>query len=430
MALTPGLVLATIIGLAFCVAGDAQGNGAHWRNKYYLAAEPVGLNALKSYPASLFTVTSDHKLHLVRQFFKTGGHFSDFANDLHGTVFLAGRNGIYVVPVKDLRRAVYVPVRRFDDAFCWGAVYGVGIQAGVQFCPGQHVSLVPVQSNKNQAREQPGSWAAFKYLQFRGQNGGPFQVGPPAAQIDGTSLVLPNGVSPGVTLAQLPATDRAASKLRRQVFILASTAHYLVIWIEPAPFTAPPGAPSGASSGSLIPGIVTLPPHQSPVRVLVLNKQTYRWRTLELPTTVSTSTKVPVRLFGNWIVTTAMAWSPPAGGTGSASLGIANLQKTPMYTESSDIQAAYARRFQDIQIHGKLAIWNLSDGRQLTLRTGQEDSEVLRIAKDGTMLYRVNDAIYSARIDGKKIDETALVVKAPEVTNIHWVFGNRIVDGS
>lgn len=425
--MTLGLALATIAGLAFCLAGEAQGNGAQpatWRNKYYLAAKPVGLDALKSYPASLFTVTNDRKLHLVRRFFETGGHFSDFANDLHGTVFLAGRNGIYVVPVKDPRSAVYVPVLRFDDAFCWGAVYGGGIQAGVQYCPGPHVSLVSARPNKNQAQEQPGSWAAFKYLQFRGQNGGPYQVGPPAAQVDGTSLVMPNGAAPRVTLAELPAADRAAAKLRRKVSILASTAHYLVIWIEPAAFTAPPGAPSGASSDSLTAGAVALPPHQSPVRVLILNKQTHRWRTLELPTAVSSSTKVPVRLFGNWMVTTAMAWSPPSAGTGSASRGAAGLQKTPMYSESSDVHAAYARRFQDIQIPGILAIWNLTDGRKLTLHTGQEDSEILGIAKNGSMLYRINDALYSARINGSQIDETALLIKGPEVTDIHWVFGD------
>lgn len=114
----------------------------------------------------------------------------------------------------------------------------------------------------------------------------------------------------------------------------------------------------------------------------------------------------------------------PAGRhMGIEGRGIANEQKTPMYSAPSEVRAAYDRRFQNIQIPGKLAIWNLGDGRKLTLRTGQEDSEVLAIAKGGEMLYRVNDAIYSARIEGDRIGEAALVVRAPAVTNIHWVFG-------
>lgn len=425
--LKPAIVLAGFIGLAICVRGQGTGNEAqqaNWRGKFFLAAQPAGLDAVKSYPASLFTVTDDRKLRLVRQFFKAGEHFSDFANDLHGTLYLAGRGGIYVVHRNDPQHTVYVPVRQFDDAFCWGAVYGGGTQAGVQYCPGRNVAFVAAaQSDKNGAHEQPGSWAAFKHLQFRGQNGGPYQIGPPAAEIDGRNLAMPYGAAPRMVLAQLPAAEEAAPNLRRRVSILASTEQYLVIWIQPATFGAPVGAPSGVPSGSVGVGAVTLPPHQAPVPVLVLNRQTHRWRTLELPTAVSASTKVPVRLFGDWMVTTLMSWSPPVGGTGSAGTGIANEQTTPMSSASSDIHAAYIRRFQHLEIPGKIAIWNLADRRKLTLHTGQEDSEVLGLAKDGEMLYRVNDAIYSAKIDGNKIGEPALVVKAPQVTNIHWVFG-------
>jgi hypothetical protein len=107
-------------------------------------------------------------------------------------------------------------------------------------------------------------------------------------------------------------------------------------------------------------------------------------------------------------------------GTGSASLEIANQRKTPMYSSASDVQAAYDRRFLNIQIPGKLAIRNLADGRRLMLNTGQEDSEVLAIAKNGVMLYRVNDAIYAAKIDGDRIGSPSLVVKNPAVTDIHW----------
>lgn len=422
-ALKWGMALAGIFALtpgAWARGNPIGAKGVNWSNEYFVAAKPVGVDALNSYPASLFMVTSDHKLHLVRQFFSAGQHFSDFANDLHGTVYLAGPGGIYVVHAGDPKQAVFVPVHQFDDTFCWGAVYGGGTQAGVQYCPSRKVNLIAARPNKNGAREEPGSWAAFKDLQFRGEQGGPFLKKPPTAEIDGTELVMPYGAKPKVVLAELPPADGASPNLRRRVSILASTPRYLVIWIQPATFSGS----VGASGHRLTAGAVTFPPHQAPVAVLVLDKRNHRWQTLELPTAVSTKTDLPVRVFGDWMVTTEMAWSPPTRGTGTAGLGIANEQKTPMYSAPSDVHAAYDRRFQNIQIPGKLAIWNLADGRKITLDTGQEDSEVLAIGKAGKMLYRVNDAIYSASIEGNKIAKTALVVKAPAVTNVHWAFAS------
>lgn len=114
-ALTPG---------AWAHGSNKEANGVNWRNEYYLGAEPVGVDALTSQPASLFTMTRNRYLHLVRQFFRAAQHFSDFANDLHGTLYLAGRSGIYVIHAGDPDRAVCVPVHQFDDTFCRGAVHG------------------------------------------------------------------------------------------------------------------------------------------------------------------------------------------------------------------------------------------------------------------------------------------------------------------
>jgi hypothetical protein len=413
----------TIISLP-CAVGQTTGGGAqgvNWRNKYYLAATPVGLDSLNSYPVSLYSVTKNHGLHLVRRFFKPDEHFSDFPSDLHGTVYLAGQSGIYVVSANDPENATFVPVHQFDDTFCWGAVYGGATPAGVQYCPSQNVDLVPAHSNSKQPMEEPGSWSAFKYLQFRGEQDGPFPIKPPAAEIDGTKLVMPYGASPKVILVQLPAADRASIHLRRRVSILASTPRYLAIWVQPPAFSAG----IGTSGRRLTTGVVTPPPHEAPVQILVLNKQTHRWRTLDLPTAASTKTGLPVRVFGNWLVTTEMTWRPPAEPMATATRGIANQQKTPMYSGPPNLHAAYDRRFRNIEIPGKLAIWNLADDRKLTLHTGQEDSEILAIAKGGEMLYRIDDAIYSAKVEGNRIGQTSLVVKAPAVANIHWVFGSR-----
>jgi len=164
------------------------------------------------------------------------------------------------------------------------------------------------------------------------------------------------------------------------------------------------------------------PFHADPLHVLVLDKHTHHWRNLELPTTVSTLTYAPVRVFGNWLVTTVMDWSPAPGRPSAASLKPGNEQRAPMYTAGSSIGAAYERHFLHIRIPGQMAIWNLADGRRLTLNTGQQDSEVLLIAKNGSMLYRVNDAIYSTRIKGDRIGKPTLLVKARDATSIHWAF--------
>jgi hypothetical protein len=406
-----------------------RGNPASWRDMYFVAARPAGLDALRSHPAALYKVGEGHALQTVRQFFNAGGHFSDFANDLHGTIYLAGQSGIYVVHAGDPKDARFVAVPQFDDSYCWGAVYGGNTQPGVQYCPGRQVDLVPAQPNARTPRNAPGSWTAFKDLQFRGENGGPYQAGPPTAEVDGTDLVMPYGGKPGVVLAKLPRQAQASPQLRRRVSILASTDRYLVIWIEPPALSAATASTGATATSSQATAAIALQ-HAAPVSVLVLDKRTHHWSTLQLPAAVSSKTHVPVRLFGNWMVTTVMDWSPPAGGTGTASLSTRNEQRSPMYSTATDIHAAYDRRFANLQIPGKLELWNLSDGRRLTLHTGQEDSEVLSIGKDGSMLYRVNDAIYSAKIAADKIEEKQLVVKAPAVVDIHWALRGQKRTGS
>lgn len=424
------IAIAALSGIMGSTAVAQQQHGStadrlDLRNIYLLAAAPAGLQTRQSYPAALYAMGEKHTLQPIVHFFTPGEHFSNVANDLHGTVYIAGKTGIYVLHLADAQKPVFVPVKNFDDAFCWGAVYGGGT-AGVQYCPGRVVDLVAATSNPGQARLSRGRWAAFKFLQFSGENGGPFQLRPPVAGIDGEKLVMPFGTpSAPVVLAQLPPQARASLKLRRRVSILASTDQYLVIWIQPPAI----GAASGTPGVRQLPGVQRPPPHQAPVGVLVLDKRTGRWQPLQLPTTVSTQTNVPVRLFGDWLVTTVMAWSPPVSGAASPNTGGLTEQKSPMYSAGTDIAAAYNRRFLHIHIPGKLALWNLADGRKLTLKTGRQDSEVLLIEGD-EVLYRINNAIYSAKISGDHIGPPALVVKSPAVVNIHWAFKGHAAAGT
>lgn len=73
------------------------------------------------------------------------------------------------------------------------------------------------------------------------------------------------------------------------------------------------------------------------------------------------------------------------------------------------------------EIPGILIMNNLEDLRKIVIDTGQEDSEVLW-ADDKTVLYRVNDTIYQAKITGDRVGSPDVVVKDRDVPEIHWAF--------
>lgn len=157
-------------------------------------------------------------------------------------------------------------------------------------------------------------------------------------------------------------------------------------------------------------------------RYLFFYRSTNQWKTLELPTTVSGITHPPIRIFGDWLVTTVMQWRPGPPGRGSGSPGMENERVAELDSGVPDIRDEYYNQFQNFHIPGKLLIQNLADGRKLTLDTGQEDSEVLAIRADGQILYRVNDSIDSAWISDKQIEGSTLVVKDDNAPDVHWAF--------
>jgi hypothetical protein len=81
-------------------------------------------------------------------------------------------------------------------------------------------------------------------------------------------------------------------------------------------------------------------------------------------------------------------------------------------------------------IPGTLLLDNLEDGRRITIDTGQEDSEILTVRADGLVLYRVNDSIFSAQIEGDKLSQPTLVVKDEDVPEVHWVFWSPAAAGA
>ncbi len=376
---------------------------------YFVAATPPQNSGPGSYPASLYAAGDQHKLRLIRRMFSASDSFGDFADDLHGNMYLAASKGLYVVHEDDPTREDLVPLQNFADFPCWGAIMGYSVPSAVQYCYGDQVVEVLGTPARAEPRIVPGNWAKFRFLQYGGENGGPFQMMPPLAEIDDVNLVMPFSIRPEVVISQLPRELSTSAANRRTVTIVAATDRYLALWIAPEYMVNHTIDTSHLD-------------HAEPLEVLVLDRISDHWRTLEFPTAVTNITQPPIRIFGDWIVTTTMHWNPGAAGSGGGSPGMENERTVWPSSELPDVRDMYYNHFEDLYIPGKLAIQNLDDDRKLTLNTGQEDSEVLLIRADGEILYRVNDVIYSAKIAGNQVTDPTLIVKDVDVPEIHWAF--------
>jgi hypothetical protein len=370
---------------------------------YLVAATPPPPGP-DSFPAALYTVGEKQKLLLVRQLFTSEQYFRDFGGDLHGKLYLAGQNGVSVIHQDDPTREDFVLYENFGDSPCWGIVRGDTVPSAMQYCFTDKLMKVFADAAPGKPRVSQGDWAAFKFLQYGGENGGPFQMQPPLAEIAGVNLVMPYSFRPNVVLAQLPTEFSAKPELRRLVWILGSTDRYLVVWVLPQYMV---GGSVDASN----------PRHAEPLQVLVLYRLTNRWRTLELPTAVTSNTRAPVRIFGDWLVTAMMEWSPGPHRIEGRVIE----HGRPLPNELPAVRE-YENQLVNLHVPGKLILQNLSDERKLILETGQADTEVVAIRSDGEMLYRANDSIYSAKIVGNQITDTALIVKDSDVSEVHWAF--------
>lgn len=125
------------------------------------------------------------------------------------------------------------------------------------------------------------------------------------------------------------------------------------------------------------------------------------------------------RLFGSWLATTVDEPNP----AGQESPGLENERSlSPGAYVTSDLPQVRGMYGTKTFMPGKLLLKNLVDGREITIRTGQQDSEVVDVRDDGLVLYRVNDEIFSAQIDGNKLSAPTLVVKSDDVPEAHWAF--------
>jgi len=145
----------------------------------------------------------------------------------------------------------------------------------------------------------------------------------------------------------------------------------------------------------------------------VHNLRTGKWKRVEVPGNDPRS-----RLCGGWLASIAEFWQPnsPANPGRAA-------ERSRATKELPNVQAYYASfEGRDHRIPGILTLCNLEDGRRVTLNTQAEDSEVLLVTAQNQVVYRVNDSIYQAPIQGATLGPAVLVVHDEAVPEIHWAF--------
>lgn len=134
--------------------------------------------------------------------------------------------------------------------------------------------------------------------------------------------------------------------------------------------------------------------------------------------------KMYYRLFDDWLVTSASAslldalpgketvvpevLNVVSNGKQWADWGIGAESST-----SPDLATLPARR---------ITLWNLADGRRIDLAIPEDDSEVVHVFDNNTVLLRIHDKLFFAEIEGEKLADFKLVAFDSAIPRIHWAF--------
>ncbi len=417
--LTPFRTIFLVLLIA-CVSGAAKA-GTKAEHLYLLAGTPID-NDPASYPATLYTVGPNASLETVRQIFSKRQGLFDVRDDLEGRLYAMSESQDILSVIHE-RNPHRIDIVKIDPNFyspAWGVVAPPG-QGSSAVLPGSGIGphrweIVTVAGSPTvNPRASAGTWALYRWFRYRGAPVVPwFEMVPipggnivngkillgPVWAMAGVINVVPPALPPSVGAHVITIEDSKGTRhvTVGEVVIVADTARFFAF--AATPFYS----------------------KKWPVPVYVQNKATKRWMVIDSP-----FIKLWPRVFGSWLATTINQPNP----TGRKSPGVKNERSVPGYMSSTS-------RFPDIwgelgywggphgivriYMPGKLLLQNLVDGRKITIETGQQDSEVLDVGKNGLVLYRVNNEIFSTRIEGDKLSVPKLVVKGEDVPEVHWVF--------
>jgi hypothetical protein len=257
------------------------------------------------------------------------------------------------------------------------------------------VVSVSSSSSTGNARVNFDSWDEYTAMRVDGNTGGPaLGIGPFGSIVDGKFAISVFGRD--IAVETLPPFLRQPTERTIAWFMVVSS-EYSVL------------ALANTSSGSPTLGAV------GSRDMLVHERTQKRWKKIVIEGTSSR-----LRLFGSWLATIVGTENPdhkPSPGRENERASSAN--GLPSVREQYATFAGY-----ESWLPGILVLQNLADDRKIRIETGQEDSEILLVEAD-TVLYRINDTIYQAKIAGEELKESVVVVKDEDVPEIHWAFWSK-----
>jgi hypothetical protein len=237
------------------------------------------------------------------------------------------------------------------------------------------------------------SWALYRDLTYSGSPGGPGAYPAPEAEVEGGNLVMRYGGTSTIVDRAPPPLAQAASDT--EVRIAAANRRFVATWV------------------------FRTSDRSAPATVYAHDRRLNTWKEIK-----SVGSIPACRIFGSWLATTVRDY--------------VGLQSDGQYRDTNpghedesnhfvkdllpDVRDQFYFMESGLHIPGTIILDNLVDGRRITLDTHEEDSEILAVREDGLVLYRVNDEIFSAQIEGDKLSAPTLVVKGEDVPEVHWAF--------
>lgn len=376
---------------------------------YLLAGTPTSGNDF-GLPVVLYYVRADRSLQLLRQV--TDSLF-DLRDDLDGDIYVIN-SGLTEIDVihedhpgsPDRIWASTTPAAsegwlNFYQSD-WGVAAGSGFATSALLPRGKtravpYWTIVRIMGNVPAGPERVSigeSWSAYAHLRYAGPGGGPYRYIVPGLNLEGNELTLPvlgSGVG-YFPVQRLPPAVLAAASAHSGAMLIADTALVFA-------FAYVPNAEAHAEAAVK--------------SVHVLDRRSGKWS--EPPNRFFS---LPPRTFGAWL---AFVAQEPANGR--ISPGLTN-ERSVIYGKGArfrrpNIRGQYP---SDLYMPGEIDIYNFQDGREVAIRTGQQDSEVLDVSKSGQVVYRVNDKIFLSQIEGTQLTRAALIAQGDDVPEVHWAF--------
>lgn len=401
--------------LLFAVVAHAQ-HTAKDSARLYLVSGTPSKHGSDSYPVTLYKVDVDKKLGSVREVVRQqdGVHSAYAYGDAIFFLYPYDRpTSVAILHTDDPNRAdnvTFSPTGLTGVGGALGEPPGVGLELLVSWlAPIEPGTPIPAHIDVAQAaisnrsitghkRIDFSKWADYAYLRLQGEHGGPSpREGQQQAVAQEGSLALRH-FDHAVAVDSLPPVLKNLAD-GTPLFIIAATEKYLLFGTAQ---TA-----SDIASGNL----------GSSLKVYVHDRTSNQWSAIQ-----TEGNSPALRLFSKWL-------AEIVGNSGRNHGPNPGRENERTWNEKTDRLPPVQRLYeefgqQEYARPGILVLQNLADGRKIRIETGQEDSEILWV-DDDSVLYRVNDAIYQARIARDKLQDATLIVKDEDAPEVHWVFWSK-----